>query len=486
MLAASTSAVTGINRSRLWPPARVQQAEKQSSLSPVTTLCEFPMALLVMILEELDWKDVLRVRKACKALHEVSKTRSVWLNLCRPHFSPTATAPQGLYLERPIKLYTSHDLEFMFLRLKSADLGWRTNDKPARKREVKTTNNAKCMHLVEGGRWLLVASDTGCITYFDLEVLKPTESILIPDQFDPLLSEDDDDNDIGAQINVIMTIDKDSDSSFLEFNLAVSFCLDDTPPPDPKAQGVQLWRVALSLRGPHLALTLLGMGHYDFHLTFIIDWKQANGDQTDYPRRLLHPPYGKDPKAIYLLPDNKLFTVTHDGVMIFDYSDIPETTSLPPVDFTNATVVPLWRVRGLGIAFTLRGKDNIHGLIIDYPYNEGWNEPLGQVVKLMEKVDIYTTVHQCYGFNKATIHSGHIGTYQLNYQWPDEQDNHLLPVSLHSEGSFRDLHFGPFLDEQTGQLVVPADLRSPARHSHHSIEIWDFAPLYKRSSTGSL
>ena len=265
----------------------------------------------------------------CKALQEVSKTRSVWLNLCRPHLSPTETAPQTLHLERPIKLYTSDDLEFLFLRLKSADIGWRTDNPPARKREIETTNPAKCIYLVEGGRWLLIASDTGCITYFDLDASTPTESILIPDQFDPL----PDRSGPLSEIKVVMAIDRASDSAFLAFNLAVSFCLIETPPPDPKAQSVQIWRVALalddqqqsigltaeylasfplepsvegifcqSIRGPYIALSLLSVEHEDCQLTFIINWKQADGDQTNYPRRLLHPPYGKEPVcAVFLI-----------------------------------------------------------------------------------------------------------------------------------------------------------------------------------------
>ena len=266
----------------------------------------------------------------CKVLKAASKIRSVWLNLCRPHLSPTETAPQTLHLERPIKLYTPHDLEFLFLRLKSADIGWKTDDNPpARKREIETTNHATCIYLVEGGRWLLVVSDTGCITYFDLDAATPTESTLIPDQFDLLLP---DRSNPFTQVKVVMAVDRDSDSVFLAFNLAVSFCLLDTPPPDPKAHSVQIWRVALalddqqrgigltaerlasfplepsvdgifcqSLHGPHVAVSLLSAEHQDCQLTFIIDWKQADGDQTNYPRRLLHPPYGKEPVCLMLL-----------------------------------------------------------------------------------------------------------------------------------------------------------------------------------------
>jgi len=64
----------------------------------------------------------------------------------------------------------------------------------------------------------------------------------MPDQFDlPIL----DHTDPSTEINIVMAIDRDGDSAFLAFNLVVSFCMIDPSPPDPKAQGVQIWRVAL-------------------------------------------------------------------------------------------------------------------------------------------------------------------------------------------------------------------------------------------------
>jgi len=466
-------------------------------------------------------------------LHGVSKTRGIWLSFCHPHLSPTESAPQTLHLERPIELYTSHDLEFLFLRLKSADIGWRTDSKPTRKREIRTAHTAQCMYLVEGGRWLLFASNTGCITYFDLDASILTESVLIPDQFDAC-----------AKIHVTMAIDRDNDSALLAFNLAVSFCLIDTPPPDPKAQGVQIWRVELalddqqrgigltvkhlasfplepsvtnfscqSIGGPHVALSI---GYEDYQQTSIIDWKQADGDQMNYPRRLLHLPSGEIPvclvflttvmiilikfqEAIHILPGNKLFAVTREGVMIFDYSSILEKTSLLPVGSTDPTITPLWRASNTGtnpglqpssiskpffcsrsIRFSFRERSAVHGVIIDYPYNECPMEPLGRVVKFAEKLDIYTKPHECYGYNKAAILSNRLGAYSFNYTWPDEQnDDTTLSVSLHTEDTFRVCDFGPFLDEQSGRVVVPANVTIKRHRTHDRIDIWDFALLYK-------
>ncbi|KIM36606.1 hypothetical protein M413DRAFT_448967, partial [Hebeloma cylindrosporum] len=210
MLTAVKSAVLAVfNRSRLWRPARVQSEGREPFPSPPPSVgfCEFPLELLTTILEELDWRDILQVRKVCKTLQGASKTRSIWLNLCRRHLFPTATAPRTLHLERPIKLYESRELEFLFLRLKSAEIGWKTDDRrPSRKRNFVTSNIPKCMYLLEGGRWLLLASHTGSVTYFDLDAQIPSERILIPGQVNP-----------ESETDIKMAIDRDNTSPFLLF-----------------------------------------------------------------------------------------------------------------------------------------------------------------------------------------------------------------------------------------------------------------------------
>lgn len=217
-----------------------------------------------------------------------------------------------IHLERPIKLYTSEELEFLLLRLEGAELGRRTNDKcPSRVREVLTTTTriSECTRLVEGGRWFLVASGTGSITYFDLDASPITEGVLIPDQHPSL--------DIMMWTH--MAVDVDRDSAFLSFNLALSFCTPDTVT-YPTQHCIQIWEVvllhdaqqrgielaaerlasfpqepligrvrSLSLCGPHIALSVFCRESEYPERAFVIDWLQANGDTTDYRRRLVNP-----------------------------------------------------------------------------------------------------------------------------------------------------------------------------------------------------
>ncbi|KIM36611.1 hypothetical protein M413DRAFT_448970 [Hebeloma cylindrosporum] len=183
--------------------------------------------------------------------------------------------------------------------------------------------------------------------------------------------------------------------------------------------------------------------------------------------------------------------------MIFDYLSVPETTSLPPFRFTDATVLPLWRGAydvndQLGptpasiskpffcshsIRFSIRGAGTIYGVIIDYPYNEGPAEPLGQIMKLMENLVAANPVYEYYAFNKGTILNGLTGTYLLSYPWPDAQG--YLPSTLHTEGTFRGREFGPSLDEQVGRVAVPADRPFGSKDNRDRIDIWDFALIYQ-------
>ena len=84
---------------------------------------------------------VIDTESHCQALHEASKAKDIWLDLCHPHLTPTVITPQMIHLERSIELYTSDELEFLFLRLEGAQAGWEKGDKCAAPvREVEITD----------------------------------------------------------------------------------------------------------------------------------------------------------------------------------------------------------------------------------------------------------------------------------------------------------------------------------------------------------
>lgn len=221
------------------------------------------------------------------------------------------------------------------------------------------------MHLVEGGRWLLVVSQTGSVTYFDLDSATITESILIPDQIvypSHMIWED---------IKMEMVVDMNRASPFLAFNMAFSFCFgNDTR--GPTDHMIQVWHVglvlderqlgvgltsklvatfpletnicfvyALSLRGPHIAFSIRCLGYGPvLEKTFVVDWERANGS-SNYSRRLIHPL--EAPYFIHLLPGAKLFVIEYCGACLFDYSNIEETTPLLSTYDPQDMVTPLWK-----------------------------------------------------------------------------------------------------------------------------------------------
>lgn len=198
--------------------------------------------------------------------------------------------------------------------MKSAVIGWRTPDKiPAHLREISTTRQAICLHMGEGGRWLLAMFTTGTITYYDLDAPIITENILIPDQFD---SEN-------RSTTFGMTVATDQESFFLAFNLALSFCSWKAPVTNHKEHCIQIWKVilvldeqqqgiglqsvllasfpqepriqkiyGLSLLGNHIAFTALCSNCHDSGQMFVVNWQTANGKSVNYPRPLICPVRG--------------------------------------------------------------------------------------------------------------------------------------------------------------------------------------------------
>ncbi|KIM41764.1 hypothetical protein M413DRAFT_137650 [Hebeloma cylindrosporum] len=322
-------------------------------------------------------------------------------------------SPRILHPERPLCAYDAQGLEFLLLRLKGAEIGWRRGDKP-QSRRLDTTSVSLRMHLVEGGRWLLVVSHTGSVTYFDLDSPTITEVILIPDQIVPPSRM------LFGDISTEMVVDMDRASPHLAFNMAFSFCStkDTRGPTDHK---IQVWHVglvlderqlgvgltsrlvatfpletnicfvyALSLRGPHIAFSIRCLGYGPVReKTFVVDWERANGS-SNYSRFLIHPlegPVRSPPFSshtyvltcrkdfMHLLPGAKLFAISCGGLYLFDYSNIEETTSSLSTYDPRDMVSPVWKentlhfsARGVSphfyadtVRFVIRGISAIYG-----------------------------------------------------------------------------------------------------------------------------
>ncbi|PPQ84033.1 hypothetical protein CVT25_000579 [Psilocybe cyanescens] len=348
---------------------------KEDSGKASSTLITLPAELLTEILKLLAWKDVLQVRGVCRFLAEATRTRYIWTHLVNEHVLANPHPPR---LERPIETYSSQELEHLLLLWKSADRGLEASTlQPSRERTfvgVKTgygtrTGNGpygasdKLIHLIKGGRWLLVVEQTGAVSCYDLDAETISGVRLIPDQME-----------FGNNSRVLMTLDYATHSPVLEFAIALS--LQDGAPWEESLTSiryrrtVQIWRVDVALDDtrhavgltatflasfPHrpeilgvMSLSLLGPMIAFTSITdeetyaFVVDWTQANGNSLEYPWRVVQRtmPQG----YIHLLPGSRLLVASSNSFSLCDYSITPETTSLP--DSTRYSFPVVWQVKG--------------------------------------------------------------------------------------------------------------------------------------------
>ena len=95
---------------------------------------------------------------------------------------------------------------------------------PLMRRLPINKSDIRALTLINGGRWLLVVSRFGSVSYYDLDTQEPVKRLLIPAA---RLESRDDYFPCTAKI----AVDMDNESAFLSFNLALdtyrggNFCL---------------------------------------------------------------------------------------------------------------------------------------------------------------------------------------------------------------------------------------------------------------------
>ncbi|TFK58942.1 hypothetical protein BDN72DRAFT_966200 [Pluteus cervinus] len=96
--------------------------------APKSTLLTLPLELLTGIVQELYWRDILRIRQSCRLLGEVSKSNPVWRNIARMELlDDSITGANELCFERSVQQYRSEELERL-IRWKRAKQNSTIND----------------------------------------------------------------------------------------------------------------------------------------------------------------------------------------------------------------------------------------------------------------------------------------------------------------------------------------------------------------------
>lgn len=258
------------------------------------------------------------IDQVCKHLSEATRTKAIWAFLGNQYLGAHRHPPR-LRLERPIDMYTSNEFENLFLLWESAKIGWTTDDgKVACDRGFTVqTDEFSSAHLIQGGRWLLVATRAGAVTYYDLDAEAITGAELIPPQ-----------TTVQRLSRTRMCVDVDADSPMLSFRLASSL-IGHGP-----SASIQLWQVNLKLNnaqravgltathlvsfpkppsmmtlmemyllGPTIAFNGLYYTQHDYAEMYIsvMDWQRASESPPDYAWRVIDAPNIDAPNCVSLL-----------------------------------------------------------------------------------------------------------------------------------------------------------------------------------------
>jgi hypothetical protein len=125
-----------------------------------------------------------------------------------------------LRLEQPLEFYTSQELEYLVARRTSQEIKRKTRTElpPALMRRLPINkSDIRTLTLINGGRWLLIVSRFGSVSYYDLDTQEPLKRLLIPAA---RLESRDDYFPCTAKI----AVDMDNESALLSFNLALYTC----------------------------------------------------------------------------------------------------------------------------------------------------------------------------------------------------------------------------------------------------------------------
>jgi len=145
---------------------------------------------------------------------DVSRAKLIWQNLLDLH---STRLVQRSFLEKPIGLYMSAELEHIFLRWKSVELAWTIDDsRPTKEKEVFFDISINHFHILRGGRWIVLVSPYGYVSYADLDAEEIRRVPLISPPFDTGLG--------------VALINEFFDAPAISFNIAISTLIIEIKP----------------------------------------------------------------------------------------------------------------------------------------------------------------------------------------------------------------------------------------------------------------
>ncbi|TFK62268.1 hypothetical protein BDN72DRAFT_848855, partial [Pluteus cervinus] len=450
-------------------PSKSRTHRSQITVKPhkESRLLLLPAELLSDILKFLSWRDVMRVRLTCTHLRKLSKT--AWRSIaCRE-------SRHTWWLEQPVDAHSEDELEFLYLRRQSAEIGYTmmANGAAPRQRTGFIPNLSNCFRLLPGGRWLLTATDTGSVLYFDLDIPEVIAKVLIAGK--------------SSRCATFITLDLDTTSPTLMFNLALSKQnAYTTMPQEPlevwqvnivtekTGRGINLqavclksffveppgWVHSLSLLGGSLAYSHAGS---DQLVTAVVSWTSI--EAPNYSKRIFFPAHAE---CTHLLPGDLLLSLCEDGACVLPLSSLPEVKAIHSFDDIERIVAAPIAAFGYPMhhavsnstfhegsaRLVMYSDEALRGLVVEYNNPESKPNPGIQVVKLADvSEDFDSQISVSEDFILAWDENG--GLVLRHVAWSDNQIVRIASVCLDQSVPFCSLaEYACVLDMTSGRIVV--------------------------------
>ncbi|RXW13578.1 hypothetical protein EST38_g12276 [Candolleomyces aberdarensis] len=286
-------------------------AALQWAQRPPKGLLALPTEILLLIMKELEWDDILNLRMTCKTLHEPSRSKDVWTELLRRYVQHSMPTPSNL--PRSLSQCSSDVIENIVVKSQT-ELIIANSIVASHSFNIPDTS-VRTIHLVPGGRWLLAGCADGSVWYYDLDLLSSTNDgsstqagrphLLLES---PLSAQQVSENRAGVFIAIdhtskLVNASKNPYKALESFNLAVTVTI--MPAGIRSAtHSFQVWRVDVVTNASNkgeptgikalqrlsffkdTACTIKDISIHDIHLayclahpsgtTVIVDWRSVN------------------------------------------------------------------------------------------------------------------------------------------------------------------------------------------------------------------
>ncbi|KAF6755073.1 hypothetical protein DFP72DRAFT_347475 [Ephemerocybe angulata] len=257
------------------PDAPISVHKGETEANGPGSLLDLPTEVLIVIAGNLEWNDVLRLRKVNRDFRKISQSRDVWRTIYLRYLG--TRIPRPYFLPKPLHICGADDLEKAVvdweaewpkvIRAKSTVLEFSLPGMPQLPSEVD---------LVPGGRWILWGHSDGSVSYSDLENTSGNNpfNLLISPPFDneePLITE------VRLAVDYATEQEETPDNHHLGcFRLAVATCRRESLPGERDTTQVDIW--CLEVMYDHNGQTV-GLGVKARLATFQAHWPEVRSDR---------------------------------------------------------------------------------------------------------------------------------------------------------------------------------------------------------------